>query len=113
MLSDVAARLSDIAALLCDIAAGISDVVEDDEDKDAAVVCPAVTASSCPAEAGLNEATLADRDEGVGVEAKDFAPEVDFSPETEVKDLEFPEPAVGPRTGARGGRGGGESAIRN
>ena len=90
-----------MAALLSVIAAGVSDVVEDDDDNEAAVACPA----------GLNEATLAERDDVAGVDVKDFAPEVDFSPETEVEanDREFPEPAVGPRTGARGGRGGGES----
>ena len=87
--------------MLSDVAAGVSDVVEDDDDNEAAVACPA----------GLNEATLAERDDVAGVDVKDFAPEVDFSPDTEVEanDLEFPELAVGPRTGARGGRGGGES----
>ena len=91
-----------------DVAAWVSDVVEDDDDREAAVACPAE--ASCPAEAALNEAALAERDDAAGVETKDFATEVDFSPEVGAKNFEFPDPAAGPRTGARGGRGGGESA---
>ncbi len=52
---------------------------------------------------GLNEAALALRDDELGVELKDFEPETDFEPDS----------AAGPRTGALGGRGGGESEKAN
>ncbi len=52
---------------------------------------------------GLNEAALVLRDDELGVELKDFEPETDFEPES----------AAGPRTGALGGKGGGESEKVN
>ena len=58
---------------------------------------------------GLNEAALVLRDDELGVELKDFEPETDFEPDTDFE----PESAAGPRTGALGGKGGGESEKVN
>ncbi len=73
--------------------------VEGDNDVWLAAVEADASLDAAADDEGLNEAALALRDDELGVELKDLDPETDFEPES----------AAGPRTGALGGRGGGES----